>query len=109
MDNLVHRFGFAASRRAARQFVMHGHVAVNGRKVDIPSMILKAGDHVEIRARPRSQAYAKLGLEAAQSRELSPWLALDKDGLKGEIVRVPSREEIGPFVNEQLVVELYSK
>ena len=109
LDNLVHRFGFAASRRAARQFVMHGHVAVNGRKVDIPSMILKAGDHVEIRARPRSQAYAKQGLEAAQSRELSPWLALDKDGLKGEVVRVPSRDEIGPFVNEQLVVELYSK
>jgi small subunit ribosomal protein S4 len=109
LDNLVYRLGFAPSRRAARQFVHHGHVSVNGRRADVPSMILKTGDKIEVRARAASQAYARQSLEQAQSRELSAWLALDREGLRGEVLRVPSRDDIAPFVREQLVVELYSK
>ncbi len=109
LDNLVYRLGFAPSRRAARQIVLHRHVTVNGRRADIPSMVLKAGDKVAVKDRQKSKDYARQALEAAQSRELSPWLALDKEVLRGEVIRIPSRDEIAPFVNEQLVVELYSK
>jgi len=108
LDNLVFRLGFAPSRRTARQLVLHGHVTVNGRRANVPSMVLRAGDRVETKARAKSQALVKKTLDA-QSRELSSWLAVDKDGLKGEVLRVPTREEIAPFVNEQLIVELYSK
>jgi small subunit ribosomal protein S4 len=109
LDNVVYRLGFAASRRAARMAVLQRHIAVNGRPVTVSSTILKAGDKVEVRNRPKSQALGRQALEAAKNRELSPWLALDREASKGEVLRVPTREEIGPFVNEQLVVELYSK
>ena len=109
LDNLVYRLGFAPSRRTARQFVMHGHVMVNGRKASIPSMVVKAGSRIEIRSKKASRDYAKQWLDAAEGRTLSSWLALDKENLRGEVLRVPTREEISPFVNEQLVVELYSK
>lgn len=108
LDNLVFRLGFAASRRNARQFVLHGHVTVNGRRATVPSMVLKAGDTIVVKARKQSQDAVRRLLDA-QTRELSPWLTLDKDALKGEVVRVPSRDDIAPFVNEQLIVELYSK
>lgn len=108
LDNLVYRLGFAASRRAARQLVLHGHVTVNGRRADVPSMTLKVGDRIDVKSRKQSQEAVKKTLDA-QSRELSPWLALDKDNLRGEVLRVPTKEEIAPFVNEQLIVELYSK
>jgi len=108
LDNLVYRLGFAASRRNARQFVLHGHVTVNGRRASVPSMILKAGDVIVVKARKQSQDAVRRLLDA-QTRELSPWLTLDKDALKGEVLRVPSRDDIAPFVNEQLIVELYSK
>jgi small subunit ribosomal protein S4 len=109
LDNVVFRLGFALSRPAARMAVLQRHIAVNGRPVTVASAILKAGDKVEVRSRPKSQALARVAVESAQSRELSPWLALDKEALKGEVLRVPTRDEIGPLVNEQLVVELYSK
>ena len=109
LDNLVYRMGFAPSRRAARQYVHHGHVQVNGRKATIPSMVLKAGDVIEVRDKSKSREYAKKHMEAADTRGLSPWLSLDKNQLKGEVLHVPSREEIAPLVNEQLIVELYSK
>ena len=108
-DNVVYRLGFALSRRASRQFVLHRHVAVNGRTVSIPSMVLKPGAKIEIRDRKQGRAYAKTALEAAEGRQVSPWLTLDKEHQRGEVLRVPTREEIAPFVNEQLVVELYSK
>ncbi len=108
LDNLVYRLGFAASRRAARQLVLHGHVTVNGRRADVPSMTLKVGDRIDVKSRKPSQEAVKRTLDV-QSRELSPWLALDKDNLRGEVLRVPTKEEIAPFVNEQLIVELYSK
>jgi small subunit ribosomal protein S4 len=108
LDNLVYRLGFAPSRRTARQLVLHGHVTVNGRRADVPSMCLKAGDRIDVKGRKVSQDAVKRTLDA-QSRELSSWLTLDKDNLRGEVLRVPTKEEIAPFVNEQLIVELYSK
>lgn len=109
LDTVVHRLGFAPSRRAARQFVLHGHVRVNGHKADIPSMILKAGNVVEIRDKAASREYAKTGMENVISRGLAPWLSLNKDLFRGEVLHVPTRDEIAPIVNEQRVVELYSK
>jgi len=109
LDNLVYRFGFASSRKSARQFVNHGHVLVNGRKSTIPSRILKAGDVVQVVDRPASREYVKPFMDAAESRGMAPWVALDKTQARGEILHVPSREEIQPIVNEQLIVELYSK
>jgi small subunit ribosomal protein S4 len=109
LDNLVYRLGFAPSRRAARQFVLHGHVAVNGHKASIPSMVLKAGTVVQVRDRKQSRAYAAKFMEAAESRGRAAWLSLDKEQFRGEILRIPTREDINPVVREQLIVELYSK
>jgi small subunit ribosomal protein S4 len=109
LDNLVYRFGFAPSRKAARQFVTHGHLTVNGRKADIPSMILKEGDKVQVRDRAHSREYAGRWMDTAESRGISPWLTLNKAAFEGAVARIPSRDEIAPIVNEQLIVELYSK
>ena len=109
LDNLVYRFGFAPSRKAARQFVTHGHLTVNGRKADIPSMILKEGDVVQVRDRAHSREYAGRWMDTAESRGISPWLTLNKAAFEGAVARIPSRDEIAPIVNEQLIVELYSK
>ena len=109
LDTVVHRLGFAPSRRAARQAVLHGHVAVNGRTATIPSMQLKANDTVQMRARERSQTMARMPVEEAEARGIAKWLALDKENLKGMVLRIPTREDINPVVNEQQIVELYSK
>lgn len=109
LDNLVFRFGFASSRRAARQVVLHKHVLVNGRRANAASMILRPGDGVAIKPRKKSVDLVKRALEAAEGKTLSPWLVLDRPNLKGEILRLPARDEIAPLVNEQLVVELCSK
>lgn len=109
LDNLVYRLGFAASRADARQFVAHNHVVVNGRKANIPSMIVPIGGVIEVRNRPRSREAAGRNLEATESRELAVWLTRDPKNFSGQLVRVPTRDEIAPIVNEQLVVELYSK
>ena len=109
LDTVVHRLGFAPSRRAARQAVLHGHVAVNGRTACIPSMQLKANDTIQMRARERSQTLARMPVEEAEARGIAKWLALDKENLKGMVLRIPSREDINPVVNEQQIVELYSK
>ncbi len=109
LDNLVYRFGFAPSRKAARQFVTHGHIEVNGRKVDIPSAICKEGDVIRVRDRAQSRQYAGQWMENAESRGISPWLILNKVNFEGTVAKVPTREELAPTINEQLVVELYSK
>jgi small subunit ribosomal protein S4 len=109
LDNLVYRIGFAPSRRSARQFVRHGHIRVNGQKVNIPSYKCKPGDVIQAREAKRSRDYAKAHLDAAESRGWPVWLNVDKAEHKAEILHVPSREEIAPIVNEQLIVELYSK
>jgi small subunit ribosomal protein S4 len=109
LDNLVYRFGFAPSRRAARQFVLHRHVKVNEKNADIPSMVLKAGDRVEVKDRKISRDAAKRYLDASEGKTLSPWLGLDRKNFKGEVLHIPTRDEINPLVNEQLIVELCSK
>lgn len=109
LDSLVHRLGFAPSRRAARQFIRHGHVLVNGHRATIPSMVLRAGDAVQVREKTNSREVARPWMDAAESRGLAPWLRLDKNAFLGEVLHVPTREEIQPIVNEQRVVELYSK
>ena len=109
LDNVVYRMGLAPSRRSARQFVLHGHVRVNGIKVNVPSYKTKPGDVVQARDVKRSRDYSKAHLDAAESRGWPVWMSVDKAEYKAVIDHVPTREEIAPVVNEQLIVELYSK
>jgi small subunit ribosomal protein S4 len=109
LDNVVFRLGFANSRSAARQFVGHGHITVNGRKVDISSFNVKSGDVVGVKDHPSCRSLAARGLELMQITPVPDWLVLDKDNFKGTVSRIPTRDEIAPIVNEQLIVELYSR
>ena len=109
LDNIVYRLGFAPSRQAARQFVRHGHVRINGRRALTPSTVLKQGDVVQVKDKASSKTFATQWIEPAESRGMVPWIDMDKGQLRGEIKHIPSRDEIAPVVNEQLVVELYSK
>lgn len=109
LDNVVFRLGFANSRNAARQMVSHGHVSVNGRKVNVSSYNLKAGDVVTIKDKPGSRRLAAKNLELTQIAPVPDWLTADKDQFTGTVARIPTREEIQPIVNEQLIVELYSR
>ncbi len=109
LDNLVYRMGFAVSRQAARQFVRHKHVAVNGTTASIPSMILKVGDVVTVRERQRSRDLATQAIDASAARELPSWVAVDPAAFRGEVLSIPTREEIAPVVDEQSIVELYSR
>jgi small subunit ribosomal protein S4 len=109
LDNVVHKLGFAKSLRAARQMVSHGHVTVNGRKTNISSMNLRTGDKVAIRSTDRSKRLAVKAVDQSSAISNLEWLVADKDNLTGSVVRMPTREDIHPIVNEQLVVELYSR
>jgi small subunit ribosomal protein S4 len=109
LDNVIYRLGMAASRRAARQLVLHRHVAVNGHTANVPSMILKVGDVIEVRDRPRSRDMATRNLEGATTQQMPGWLAVDRKLLRGEVLSIPTREEIAPVVEEQSIVELYSR
>jgi small subunit ribosomal protein S4 len=109
LDNIVFRFGFANSRSAARQMVNHGHVQVNGRKVDISSYNVKPGDTVTVKDKPGSRSLAARNLELTQISPVPDWLTLNKEQFSGVVARIPSRDEIAPIVNEQLIVELYSR
>jgi small subunit ribosomal protein S4 len=110
LDNVVYRLGFATSRAAARQFVRHNHVTVNGQKANIPSIALKVGDVVQVREREQSKNAAKEAFEGAAAGRVTPaWLTVDGENLRVEVISIPTREEIAPIVNEQLVVELYSR
>ena len=109
LDNVVQKLGFAKTLRAARQMVSHGHVAVNGRKTNASSMNLKAGDKVAIKINDRSKRLATKAIDQTSAISTPGWLLVDKDNLMGTLVRVPTREDINPVVNEQLVVELYSR
>ena len=109
LDNVVYRLGFSKTRAGARQLVSHGHVSLNGRKTDISSATLKVGDVVAVRSKDGSKRLAQRGLEQTQIIEPPDWLIVDKENLSGKVVRIPTREEINPVVNEQLVVELYSR
>lgn len=109
LDNVIYRLGFAPSRRAARLMVTHGHVRVNGRNADIPSMILRPGMTVQVKENNRSREMGTRSRELCGSREIPAWIAFDEKNFSGQIIRLPTRDEIAPVVNEQLVVELYSK
>ena len=109
LDNVVFRLGFANSRAAARQLVSHGHVTVNGRKVDVSSYNVKAGDTVAVKDKPGSRRLAAKYLELTQIAPVPDWLTLNKDQFSGQVARIPTRDEIAPIVNEQLIVELYSR
>ena len=109
LDNVVFRLGFARTRKEARQIVDHKHVLVNGKCVNIPSYLVKAGDVVEIREKNKGDNHYKLVLETTAGRLVPAWLESDHENLKGEIKTLPTREEIDVPVNEMLIVELYSK
>jgi small subunit ribosomal protein S4 len=109
LDNVVYHLGFANTRPAARQLVSHGHVKVNGRKVNVPSCALKVNDVVEVKDSNVSRQAATKNLEMATSRAVPDWLSLNKDAFKGSLVRIPTRDEIQPIANEQAVVEFYSR
>ena len=109
LDNVVYRLGFAPSRRAARQFVLHGHILVNDRKAAIPSHILKVGDVVTVKDAAGSKEFANRSVEAATGAQLPQWMSFDKATLRAEVIAVPTREQIAPIVDEQAIVELYSR
>ncbi len=109
LDNVVYRLGFAATRPAARQMVTHGHIRVNGRKVNIPSYAVKVNDVIEPRDSDVSRQLVSRGLESSTSRPVPDWLSVNRDALRGVVMRVPTREEIQPIANEQAVVEFYSR
>ena len=109
LDNIVYRLGFAASRTEARQLIRHGHFTLNGRKVNIPSIQLKAGDVIELREKSRKIASINDSLEAVVRRGIPQWLELDRDAFKGSLKGLPVREDITTPIQEQLIVELYSK
>ena len=108
LDNAVYRLGFATSRPQARQLVRHGHFQVNGRKVDIPSYSVKVGDVVSVRESSRGNASILHAVEEVKGRGVPEWLSLDA-AMGGKVVSVPTREQINLPVQEQLIVELYSK
>ncbi|MGH8048652.1 MAG: 30S ribosomal protein S4 [Chthoniobacterales bacterium] len=109
VDNVVYRMGFAKTRQGARQLVAHGHVQVNGRKLNVASANLRPGDKVAIKDAAGSKRLAQRNLEQTQIVTVPEWLLVDRDNLAGEVTRVPTRDEINPIANEQLVVELYSR
>ncbi len=109
LDNVVYRLGLANSRAQARQMVQHNHFLVNGRKVNVPSFLVKAGDTVEVRESSKKMQAIQDSLEAVVRRGMPQWLDLEKENLKGSVKGLPVREDLTMPMQEQLVVELYSK
>ena len=109
LDNVVFRLGFAQARRQARQLVRHGHVAVNGRKVNIPSFQVSVGDEITIRENSRKLVVLEAAKEFASHQPAPSWLEINRDAYTGRVLALPKREDINLPVNEQLIVELYSK
>lgn len=109
LDNVVYRMGFAASRSQARQLVSHGHFSVNGRRTDVPSMTIKPGDEITVREGSRKVSYFKELAEVAQKRVFPAWINRDLTSLSANVLRMPERAEIDGNLNEQLIVEYYSR
>ncbi len=109
LDNVVFKLGFAISRSHARQLVNHGHIVVNGRRIDIPSYELKPGDEIELKEKIRSNVDVKKAIETRSTHTVSPWLEVNYDLFRGKFVRMPDREEIELPLDVQDIVELYSK
>ena len=108
-DNIVYRLGFATSRAEARQLVWHGHFRVNGRKVDVPSYLVRPGDTITVRERSRQVARIREALELAQRRGVPEWLEVSAEAFAGSVKALPARADLTMPINEKLVVELYSK
>ena len=109
LDNVVYRMGMAESRKEARQLVLHEHFELNGKKVNIPSIIVRAGDVVTVRENFRSSAKCKSLVEGLQTKTAPKWLDVDKTALSAKVVALPAREDIDFEINEQMIVEFYSK
>lgn len=109
LDNMVYRMGFASSRNEARQLIRHNHFEVNGKRVNIPSYLMRAGDVIELKEKSRKIAKVQESLEGSSRRGVPRWLEVDKDNLKGKVVALPAREELTMPINEQIIVEFYSK
>ena len=109
LDNVVYRLGFGTSRAQARQLVNHGHFEVNGKKVDIPSYLIKAGDVITVREIKKDNKTIKENLEVNAARPVPEWLEKDADKMQGKVLRLASREDVDIPVEEHLIVELYSK
>ena len=109
LDSTVYLLGLAKSRAAARQFVNHGHIRVNGHKVDIASCNVLAGDTVEIKANNNSRQIATRALEENRARVVPGWITRNDEALSGVVTRLPTRDEMDPAINEQLIVEFYSR
>jgi small subunit ribosomal protein S4 len=109
LDNVAYRLGFASSRAEARTLVRHGHILVNGKKVNIPSYFVRAGDVVSVRERSRQMARVLTAMEGAQRRGVPDWAELDRDTCSGKIRLLPTRSDVTMPINEKLIVELYSK
>jgi len=109
LDNVVFRLGYASSRAQARMLVTHGHFNVNGRRTDVPSVLLEPGDEIQVRPGSQSRPYFR-DLKSGDERHAAPgWLSRDLDGLSGKVVKLPAREDIDARLNEQLIVEFYSR
>ena len=109
MDNVVYRLGFTNSRNQGRHFVRHNHISVNGRRVNIPSYMIKPGDVIEVNEKSRKVQMISDALDAVVRRGVPPWLELEKDKFKGVVKGLPEREDLTMPIQEQLIVELYSK
>ena len=109
LDNVVYRLGLAKTRQAARQFVNHGHILVNGTKTDIPSFQVSVGDEIGVREKTSSRQLATRNLEGSQYHPSPPWLEINADSLQGTVSRAPQLDELEQSVNVQLVVEFYSR
>mgnify|MGYP000848136651 FL=1 len=110
LDNVVYRMGFASSRMQARQFIQHGHIIVNGQRVDIPSFRVKEGNEVETAEKFKANAMLEDSIKLSKALSSVPeWISVDFDSKKGKIARLPNRQDVTGAFNEQLVVELYSK
>jgi small subunit ribosomal protein S4 len=109
LDSVVYLLGLAKSRAAARQFVNHGHIRVNGRKLDIASYSVKPGDEIEVKNAPASRQFATRNLEENRIRNVPGWLTLNAEAFKAAVVRLPKRDEMDQNINEQLIVEFYSR
>jgi small subunit ribosomal protein S4 len=109
LDNAVYRLGLASSRAGARQLVRHGHIEVSGRKVNIPSFAVGPGQEISVREKARKMAVVQRALDLSGGRSIPPWLQLDRENLKAKVISLPKREDVNFPIQEQMVVELYSK
>jgi small subunit ribosomal protein S4 len=109
LDNVVYSLGFAASRAQARQLVRHGHIEVNGKKINVPSYQVRKGDAIQVREKSRKNEQIRQAVETASGRGIPPWLVLNPEQFLGTVTDLPKREDIRLPIQEQLIVELYSK